>query len=338
MASAGVRNLDRALGAVCRSLAARLARGLGERALSAGSPSGPLEVPAAAPRAGDGPLRDVVCEPVTVSPDDLEDCLGPPRFEREIALIEGVAGVVTGLAYTPAGGDIIFIEASLMPGRGGFTMTGQIGDVMRESATAALSLVRARARDWGLDATELPKSDIHIHVPAGGIPKDGPSAGVAIVAALVSLLAGQSADPSVGMTGEITLRGLVLPVGGIREKVLSAHRAGLKTVVLPARNRPDLADVPAEVRQELRFVLVERIDEVLRAVFPAAAGTDKTSLKKAKTPRGGKSAAASGARRGKRKPTGGPAPGGPAGRAARSAAPRAAAAPRARGTGRRGQS
>ncbi len=284
---AGVRNLERAIGSVCRGLAARVARSLTdpqawqERAKAGAEKAAAIRHSAEKPAAEAGPGQraagqenngkpsSVACAPLAVTPEDLEEYLGPPRYERENALTQGVPGVVTGLAYTPAGGDIIFIEATKMPGRGGFTLTGQIGDVMRESATAALSLVRARAQEWGLPAEDLTKSDVHIHVPAGGIPKDGPSAGVAMTTALVSLLSGRPADPTVGMTGEITLRGLVLPIGGVREKVLSAHRAGLKTIILPARNRHDLVDVPADVREQLRFVLAERMDQVLEVALAA---------------------------------------------------------------------
>jgi ATP-dependent Lon protease len=233
---AGVRNLERSIGTVCRGLAAKVAR---------------------------NKLTDV-----TVDPEDLEEYLGPPRFERELALERGLAGVVTGLAYTPVGGEIIFVEATAMEGRGNFALTGQIGDVMRESGQAALSFIRSRAKQWGLKLPDLGKTDIHIHVPAGGVPKDGPSAGVAMVSALASLFSGQIADPSVGMTGEITLRGQVLPIGGVKEKVLAAHRAGLKKVVLPARNEPDLQEVPSEVRNELQFAFCRTIEDVLTQVLP----------------------------------------------------------------------
>ncbi len=233
---AGVRNLERSIGTVCRALAARVA---GNRAAD-----------------------------LLVEPQDLEEYLGPPRFERELALETGLPGVVTGLAYTPVGGEIIFVEATAMSGRGSFTLTGQIGDVMRESAQAALSILRSRARQWRLRLPDLMKTDLHIHVPAGGVPKDGPSAGVAMLSALASLFSGQCADPHTGMTGEITLRGEVLPIGGVKEKVLAAHRAGLRTVVLPARNQPDLTEVPADIRSDLKFVLARRVEDVLACVIP----------------------------------------------------------------------
>jgi ATP-dependent Lon protease len=232
---AGVRNLERSLGTVCRGLAAKVARG------------------------------EKISNRITAA--ELTEYLGPARFEREVAMRDTIPGVATGLAYTPVGGEIIFVEATQMPGRGAFTLTGQLGDVMRESAQAAMSLIRSRAAAWKLHIDQLPKTDIHVHVPAGGVPKDGPSAGVAMLTSLVSLLAGRVADPTVGMTGEITLRGLVLPIGGVKEKVLAAHRAGLKTVVLPARNEPDLHEVPAGIRRELRFVFARQAEDVLQAVF-----------------------------------------------------------------------
>ncbi len=234
---AGVRNLERSIGSVLRGIAAKVAR---EEDVSS-----------------------------TISADDLEPYLGPPRFERESTLHHGLPGVVTGLAWTPVGGEIIFVEAAKMSGRGSFTLTGQIGDVMRESAQAALSLLRARAKEWRISAAELRKLDIHIHVPAGGTPKDGPSAGVAMLTALVSILSGRPADPTVAMTGEITLRGQVLPVGGIKEKVLAAHRAGVRTVILPARNEPDLHEVPPDVRRELQFTLAACVEDVLKAALPS---------------------------------------------------------------------
>jgi len=259
---AGVRKLEQAIGSVLRGIAAKVARD--EQA------------------------------PSTISADDLEPYLGPPRFDRETALHHGVPGVATGLAVTPVGGEIIFVEAAKMPGRGMFTLTGQIGDVMRESAQAALSLVRARAKEWHISSAELRKLDIHIHVPAGSTPKDGPSAGVAMLTALVSLLSGKPADPTLAMTGEITLRGQVLPVGGVKEKVLAAHRAGVKTVVLPARNEPDMHEVPADVRSELHVVLASRVEDVLAAALPspkarparARAGAKRVAAVAAKTARG----------------------------------------------------
>jgi ATP-dependent Lon protease len=226
---AGVRNLERLIGAVCRNAAVRIAEG--------------------------------AAEAVRVGPDTLVESLGPRRFESEVAMRTSVPGVATGLAWTPVGGDILFIEASRFPGSGRLILTGQLGDVMRESAQAALSLVKSRARDLDLAPALLEKCDIHIHVPSGAIPKDGPSAGVAIYTALVSLLSGRPVRSDLAMTGEISLRGLVLPVGGIKEKVVAAERAGIRTVMLPARNRHDFEDVPQEVRRRVEFVWLETVDD-----------------------------------------------------------------------------
>jgi ATP-dependent Lon protease len=236
---AGVRQLEREIGAVLRSAAMRIA----ERT---------------APH-------------VRVEPGDLAEILGPPRFEGEVAMRTSVPGVATGLAWTPVGGDILFIEATRIPGDGRLILTGQLGEVMRESAQAALSLVKARASALGLDPAMFAKSDIHIHVPAGAIPKDGPSAGVAMFTALVSLLTNRTARSDTAMTGEISLRGLVLPVGGIKEKVVAAARAGLGTVILPARNRKDYEEVPEGARNALRFVWAERVEEVIEAALEPAA-------------------------------------------------------------------
>src|SRR3974390_3421319 len=204
---AGVRQLEREIGAVLRSTAMRIAEGTAQH--------------------------------VRIEPEDLKEILGPPRFEGEVAMRTSVPGVATGLAWTPVGGDILFVEATRIPGDGRLILTGQLGEVMKESAQAALSLVKARASGLGLDPAMFAKSDIHIHVPAGAIPKDGPSAGVAMFTALVSLLTNRTVRSDTAMTGEISLRGLVLPVGGIKEKVVAAPRAGLAAVILPARNRKD---------------------------------------------------------------------------------------------------
>ncbi|MCX7809207.1 MAG: endopeptidase La, partial [Deltaproteobacteria bacterium] len=190
-----------------------------------------------------------------------------PKFMSEVAERTAETGVATGLAWTAVGGEILFIEATRMHGSGKLQLTGQLGEVMKESAQAALSYVRTRAKQFGIPEDFLEKHDIHIHIPAGAMPKDGPSAGVTMTAALVSLLTGVRVRPDVAMTGEITLRGRVLPVGGIKEKVLAAHRAGIKRVILPERNLVDLEEVPPEVKQELEFVGVSRIDEVLRAAL-----------------------------------------------------------------------
>ncbi len=233
---AGVRNLERVIGRVCRKVATKIAEGTVEGTL-------------------------------LVETDDLYDYLGRARFYPETAERTEIPGVATGLGWTPFGGDIMFFEATRMPGSKGFTVTGKLGDVMKESAFAARSYVRANAKELGIPPDIFHKSDIHLHVPAGAIPKDGPSAGVTIATALVSLFTGRCVSESVGMTGEITLRGQVLPVGGIKEKVLAAHRAGLHTVILPKRNEKDLEDVPEEVREELEFVLVDRIDQVFDAAL-----------------------------------------------------------------------
>ncbi|HYD68870.1 endopeptidase La [Azospirillum sp.] len=234
---AGNRGLERQVGAVCRNAAIRIAEGD-----TAGLDIGPAEV---------------------------HEILGPPRFENEVAMRTSVPGVVTGLAWTPVGGDILFIEATRFPGSGKLILTGQLGDVMKESAQAALSLVKTRWRDLGVAAESFERSDIHVHVPAGAIPKDGPSAGVAMFMALVSLLTGRCIRSGTAMTGEISLRGLVLPVGGIREKVVAAQRAGVTTVLLPARNRKDYDDIPAAVRDTLRFVWLERVDDAVREALVA---------------------------------------------------------------------
>ncbi|CAH1688225.1 Lon protease [Hyphomicrobiales bacterium] len=202
--------------------------------------------------------------------DQLDDLLGPPRFEDEVAMRVSVPGVATGLAWTPVGGDILFIEATRTPGGGRLILTGQLGEVMRESAQAALSLVKSRARDVGIDPALFERNDIHIHVPAGATPKDGPSAGVAMFTALVSALTGRTVRSDTAMTGEISLRGLVLPVGGIKEKVVAAARAGLKRVLLPARNRRDFEDIPEDARKRLEFVWLERVDDAIaQALEPA---------------------------------------------------------------------
>jgi ATP-dependent Lon protease len=235
---AGVRNLEREIGKALRHAAVRIAEGQS------------------------GPIR--------ITRDDLVTVLGPPQFESEVAMRTSVPGVATGLAWTPVGGDILFIEATRIPGNGKLILTGQLGEVMRESAQAALSIVKNRAGSFGIDANRFEKSDIHIHVPAGAIPKDGPSAGVAMFMALVSLLTERTVRSDTAMTGEISLRGLVLPVGGIKEKVVAAHRAGIKRVMLPARNRKDFEDIPEEIRQQVEFVWLERVDEAVSSALESA--------------------------------------------------------------------
>jgi ATP-dependent Lon protease len=230
---AGVRNLEREIGAVCRKTARQAAEGV-----------------------IDGPVR--------VRPEDLVELLGPVRFEPEVAERSGQPGVAVGLAWTPAGGDILFIESTSMPGKGELRLTGSLGDVMRESAEAARSWLRGRGAEYGLDEKDFETHDLHVHVPAGGVPKDGPSAGIAMVTSLASLLTGRPALPAVAMTGEITLRGKVLPVGGIKEKILAAKRAGIERVVIPERNRRDVEEVSAELLEGLDLRYVGMIDEALQ--------------------------------------------------------------------------
>jgi ATP-dependent Lon protease len=232
---AGVRQLEREIGAVLRSTAMRIAEGTAQH--------------------------------VRIEPEDLTEILGPPRFEGEVAMRTSIPGVATGLAWTPVGGDILFIEATRIPGGGRLILTGQLGEVMKERAQAALSLIKGRASGLGLDSGLFEKSDIHIHVPAGAIPKDGPSAGVAMFTALVSLLTNRTVRSDTAMTGEISLRGLVLPVGGIKEKVVAAARANLSMVILPARNRKDFEDIPESARNSLRFVWAERVEDVVEAAL-----------------------------------------------------------------------
>ncbi len=240
---AGVRSLERQIGAVCRKAAVKVA-------------------------------KDEWKEQ-TVSTDMLKEFLGTPPFDYDVAERVEIPGVATGLAVTAVGGDIIFVEATQMPGKKGLTVTGQLGDVMKESVEAAVSYVRAKAEQLGFDKEFFANSDLHVHIPAGATPKDGPSAGVTLVTALTSLLTGKPVRKDVGMTGEITLRGKVLPVGGIKDKVLAAHRAGLKTVLLPKRNAKDLEDIPDSAREEMEIVLVEHVDEALaRALSETPAAVD----------------------------------------------------------------
>ncbi len=237
---AGVRNLERQIGKTLRHAAVRIAEG------------------------ASGPAR--------IGVGDLAEILGAPIFEDEIALRTSIPGVATGLAWTPVGGDILFVEAARVPGTGKLILTGQLGEVMRESAQAALSVVKGSASTLGIDPARFEKSDIHIHVPAGATPKDGPSAGVAMFMALASLMSGRNVRHDTAMTGEISLRGLVLPVGGIKEKVTAAARAGIKRVMLPARNRRDYDDIPKEARDQLEFIWLENVDDAV------ASGLDPNSV------------------------------------------------------------
>jgi ATP-dependent Lon protease len=237
---AGVRNLERLIGTIARKIAARVAMGT-----EAVDPA--------------------------VEADELETYLGPARFKREVAFRTSRPGVATGVAWTETGGDVLFVEASLLPGgRGQFILTGQLGEVMQESARAAVSHIRANARELGVEPNFLEQKDLHIHVPAGAIPKDGPSAGVTMATAILSAARGEPVNQDVAMTGEITLSGLVLPVGGIREKALAAKRFGLHTFILPALNEPDLKELPDEIRKDMRFVPVATLEEVLKIALPAS--------------------------------------------------------------------
>jgi ATP-dependent Lon protease len=240
---AGVRNLERELGKLFRHAAVQVAEGTATK--------------------------------VVVTPKDIGTVLGQPRFEGEIAQRTSIPGVATGLAWTPVGGDILFIEASRVSGRGGMILTGQLGEVMRESVQAAMTLVKSKASQLGIDPQLFEKSDIHVHVPAGATPKDGPSAGVAMFTALTSLLTNRTVRSDTAMTGEISLRGLVLPVGGIKEKVVAAAAAGLKRVMLPARNKRDYDDIPQSARDNLEFIWLERVDEAIAAALePAQANVE----------------------------------------------------------------
>jgi ATP-dependent Lon protease len=232
---AGVRSLEREIGRALRYAAVQIAEGTASK--------------------------------VAIESKDLSAILGQPRFEGEIALRTSIPGVATGLAWTPVGGDILFIEATRVAGRGALILTGQLGDVMRESAQAAMTLVKSRASQLGIDPSVFEKSDIHVHVPAGATPKDGPSAGVAMFTALASLLTNRTVRKDTAMTGEISLRGLVLPVGGIKEKVVAAAAAGLTRVMLPARNRRDFDDIPQGAREKLDFIWLEQVDDAVAAAL-----------------------------------------------------------------------
>ena len=243
----GCRNLEREIGALMRRAAMRIAEGK--------------------------------TTSVKIDAADVPDILGPTRFENDVAQRTSVPGVATGLAWTPVGGDILFVESAKLPGNGKLILTGQLGDVMKESAQAALSLVKAQAHEFGIDPKQFDQSDIHVHVPAGAIPKDGPSAGVAMFISLTSLLRGKAVRPDVAMTGEISLRGLVLPVGGIKEKMIAAARAGIRKVILPARNKRDLEDIPQSAKALLEFVWVEHVSEALEVALGSGAASDKPAGK-----------------------------------------------------------
>jgi len=271
---AGVRNLEREIGQLCRKVATRIAEGTSRR--------------------------------IKITTKRVREFLKKPRYfgSEELAERTSVPGVATGLAYTAVGGDVLFIEATAMSGAKQFQLTGSLGEVMQESARAALSYVRASSERYKIDKDYWEKHDIHIHVPAGAQPKDGPSAGVTMVVALASLATGIPVKPDVGMTGEVTLRGRVLPIGGVKEKVLAAHRSGLKAVILPKRNKLDLDDVPEEVRTQMDFVFVDSVDDVVDAALESkpkrtkAKTTSKTTKKAPKSKRTSSTA-------GKKKPLGG---------------------------------
>jgi len=235
---AGVRQLERELGTLLRKTATRIAAG-------------------------------TAVAPVALDAAIVHAALGRPKFFQESAVRTAVPGVATGLAVTPTGGDVLFVEATAMPGNDGLVLTGQLGDVMKESARIALTYVRSHAAALGIDERSFHRRAFHIHVPAGAIPKDGPSAGVTLVTALASLLTEQPVKCTVGMTGEVTLQGRVLPIGGVKQKVLAAHAAGLSDVILPERNRGDIDEVPADVRQALRFHFADAVDDVLSVALEA---------------------------------------------------------------------
>jgi ATP-dependent Lon protease len=240
---AGVRNLERLIGAICRHAAMRIGEGSADR--------------------------------VRIDSADLHGILGPRRFENEVAMRTSVPGVATGLAWTPTGGDILFVEATRVPGSNKLILTGQLGDVMKESAQAALTLLKSRSAALAIDPADFEKSDVHIHVPAGAIPKDGPSAGVAMFLALASLFTGRTVRSDIAMTGEISLRGLVLPIGGVKEKVLAAARAGITTVMLPSRNKKDLEDVPEGAREQVNFVWLDSVDDAITAALSERNANDR---------------------------------------------------------------
>jgi len=250
----GVRNLEREIANICRKAARRLAEGK---------------------------------KPLTrIMPTDLPRYLGPPRYPRDEAEEKDEIGLAMGLAWTEAGGDLMPVEVALMPGKGNLTLTGQLGEVMQESAQAALSYARSRSKDLGVNPETFEKTDIHIHLPEGAIPKDGPSAGITMATALISALTHRPVRRKLAMTGEITLRGRVLPVGGIKEKLLAAHRAGMKEVIIPRRNQPDLVEIPRKVMRELKVRMVEQMDEVLEvALLPPQPQEEPSAQPKAHRPR-----------------------------------------------------
>jgi ATP-dependent Lon protease len=242
---AGVRNLGRELASVLRKVAKRVSEG--------------------------------AREPIVVGPEEIKRFLGPPPYQDEVVERIDRPGIATGLVWTPTGGDIVFVEATVMPGEGDrLVLTGMMGSVMKESAQTALSYLRSNASSFGIDPMSLSRKTVHVHVPAGAIPKDGPSAGVAILVALASLASGRRARSDVASTGEMTLRGRVLPVGGVKDKILAAHRVGLECVILPRRSESQLGDVPDEVRAAMRFVLVDSAEEAVVAALGLDFDVDAT--------------------------------------------------------------
>jgi ATP-dependent Lon protease len=254
---AGVRNLERQIGAVARKIAARVATGQSIAAAAAKEPGAVVEI------------ENTPAPPIPVLAGSVPDYLGPPRFTHEVSFRVSRPGVATGVAWTETGGEVLFVEASVLPsGHHDLILTGQLGSVMQESARAAVSHIRSNARELGVSPEFLDKNDLHVHVPAGAIPKDGPSAGVTMATAIVSALRNQKVRDDVAMTGEITLSGLVLPVGGIREKALAARRQGIKTFILPARNAADISELPPEVRNDMTFVPASTLEDVLTVALP----------------------------------------------------------------------
>jgi ATP-dependent Lon protease len=253
---AGVRNLEREIGQICRKLTRRLAE-----------------------------HKPV---PKVITPQALSKYLGPPDFTEQKIGNEDEVGVATGIAYTEVGGDVMPIEVSLMPGKGQMTLTGQLGEIMQESVQAALSYTRAHAKEYGIKSGSFESLDIHLHIPEGAVPKDGPSAGITMATALISAFSQYKVRHDVAMTGEITLRGKVLPIGGLKEKLIAAHRAGVKTVIIPTQNKKDLVDIPKRIRREMNIIFASQMDEVLKH---ALIMTKKRSTKKLANPSSGKEAA-----------------------------------------------
>ncbi len=284
---AGVRALEREIGSICRKVARQIAEGPVVGPVTNGAPglkarvvatpkvvgAAPLTAPAIAQRVvGRAPLK------ARVTQTNIGDYLGQQKYHWGVREETDQIGVATGVARTELGGDVLGVEVTLMPGKGSLTLTGQLGDVMRESAQAALTYARSRAAELGIPLEVFEKNDIHVHVPAGGVPKEGPSAGITIATAMISALTRRPISRKVAMTGEITLRGRVLPVGGLKEKILAAHRAGIKTFVLPKRNEGDLEEVPATVMRELRFVFAGDMADVLRvAIDDVGTAADRES-------------------------------------------------------------